>query len=251
MQNISSILHYSTIDIRFLEINLQQLSKFSKEIIIPICTHLFEGSRENEKLLQKSYEIISKYPKAKYILFDWEGVKQNPAYYHTLSRQIGTNMATSDWILFVDADEIVDDVFIDWFKTVKHTTRKYWLTCFWYFREPTIRATTNEGCGLLIRREQCNWNLNLREERQQLFVGDFHHGGYDPIFIGETTLMHHYSWVRSKDEMIKKVRNWGHKGDTNWVDLVENEFTHDFNGTDFIHGYDYIIVPDKFNIGGI
>ena len=61
-------------------------------------------------------------------------------------------------------------------------------------------------------------------------------------------MIHHYSWVRTKDEMLKKINSWGHKGDRNWIELVESEFSQDFKGVDFIHGYRYQTVPSAFDI---
>ncbi|GAX59997.1 hypothetical protein SCALIN_C05_0082 [Candidatus Scalindua japonica] len=52
----------------------------------------------------------------------------------------------------------------------------------------------------------------------------------------------HYSWVRTQEEMIKKVQTFDHKSDLNWISLIENQFSQDFNGTDFINGYEYEIV---------
>jgi hypothetical protein len=39
--------------------------------------------------------------------------------------------------------------------------------------------------------------------------------------------------------MLKKVRSWGHKEDRNWEDLVEKEFSQEFSGKDFVHGYEF------------
>ena len=55
-------------------------------------------------------------------------------------------------------------------------------------------------------------------------------------------MCHHYSWVRSKEEMLKKVVSWAHSTDKNWVELVNEEFTRPFNGTDFVHGYQYEVL---------
>ena len=55
-------------------------------------------------------------------------------------------------------------------------------------------------------------------------------------------------WVRTKEDMINKVKNWGHKNDKNWIDCVEEEFGRSLNGTDFIHGYSYTQVENKFNL---
>ena len=236
-------------DFRFLETNLKQLSKFSDEIIIPICDHFFNGEPEDQALLNESFTVMSKYPKCSVYVFQWEGSKEHSGYYHNLSRAIGTEIATSEWLLFVDADEIVDDEFGEWFDTVKDTDNMYWLTCYWYFREPVYQSTSVEGAGLLIRKSSCRWNIHNTVERQQLFDHTLVHGHRYPILSkSNVPMMHHYSWVRSKQDMLKKVRNWGHQKDKNWVELVEEEFTRPFNGTDFVHGYQYRIVGNKFNI---
>lgn len=246
---IDVVLQYSTLDYRFLKVNLEQLSKFADTIIIPVCSRLFNGEPENKELLAKSYEIISNYSKCSVYEFEWEGPKENPAYYHNLSRAIGTSVSTAEWILFLDADEIVEDSFQEWFETVKDTTNSYWLTCYWYFREPIYQATRQESAGLLIRRSQCTWNLEVRAERQQLIGMNTVNGDIYKILSKEGhPLVHHFSWVRSKEEMLKKVQNWGHKHDKSWTDLVEQEFSKEFDGTDFIHNYNYVTVDNKFNL---
>jgi hypothetical protein len=236
-------------DFKFLKANLVQLTKFSDEIIIPICDHFFNGTPENNELLEKTFELIRKTTNCTGYLFEWEGVKPNTGYYHNLSRAIGTELSTNDWLLFVDTDEIVDDGFGDWFHSIKHTDNSYWLTCYWYFREPIYQATKAESAGLLIRKKDCHWNLDLREERQQLFNHKLINGDHNLILSKDNKpFIHHYSWYRTKEEMLQKVENWGHKNDTNWTDLVEAEFSRPFNGTDFVHGYQYNIVENKFNI---
>jgi hypothetical protein len=46
--------------------------------------------------------------------------------------------------------------------------------------------------------------------------------------------------------MLQKVSAWGHANDTNWVELIEEEFSREFSGTDFVHGYEYEIIEKKF-----
>lgn len=163
---ISSILQYSTIDFRFLETNLRQLSKFSSEIIIPICNCLFNGQPEDEIALRSSLDVISKFPKARVVYFKWDGIKENSGYYHNLSRFLGTKEAQNEWLLFLDTDEILTDEFQQWFDLIKDEDKIWWFTCHWYFREPIYRATSTEAAGLLIRKKYCNWNLDIRNERQ-------------------------------------------------------------------------------------
>lgn len=247
---ISTIIQYSTLDFRFLEANLKQVSKFSDEIIVPICEHLFDGRPENAELLQQSIDIISKTPNAQAYTFEWSGPQSNTGYYHNLSRALGTSVANGDWLLFVDTDEIVDDNFKPWFDMISSTDNHYWLTCYWYFREPMYQAMRTESAGLLIRKEKCNWLIDVRSERQQLLsLPNCINGDYTPIVgLDGKPIVHHYSWVRTKQEMIDKVSTWGHKHDRDWISLIEEEFSRDFNGTDFVHGYSYNIVNNKFNI---
>ena len=257
---LSAILQYSTIDLKFLDLNLRQLSKFSDEIIIPMCDSLFDGKLENYEKLQESFAIMAKYPKVNAFLFEWEGKKDNTAYYHNLSRALGTDAAKGDWLFFVDADEISDDNIIEWIPEAMKRDFTYWLTCYWYWREPIYRAKQVEGCGLLIKKERCNWQLDVRPERQQ-----FHHSTYNFVngqyqsivgFDG-IPMMHHFSWYRTKEEMLLKVKNWAHSTETshfsntngkNWEQLIEEEFSRPFNGQDFMHNYQYDIVENKFNI---
>jgi len=246
---ISTILQYSTLDFRFLKVNLDQLSQISDEIIVPICDHLFNGEPENQELLKKSIKIINSYPNSQAYTFEWQGFNPNPGYYHNLSRLLGTQIAKNEVLFFVDTDEIVDSKkFNKWIKTEYKKDTTYWITCYWYFREPIYQSKSYEGCGLLITKDKCNWNINIRDERQQLHTGKWIHGGYNHILVDGEPIMHHFSWVRTKEEMLKKVQNWGHKNDTNWVDLVEKEFQESFKGVDFIHGYSYNIVDNKFNL---
>lgn len=248
---ITAILQYSTIDYRFLKCNLDQLSKFCDEIIVPICTHFFNGQSEDPDKLQASKDIINSYTNTKILMFEWTDPSKSPRYYHNLSRKLGTDIAKNEWLLFVDTDEILSNEFIPWFESIKDTNNSYWFTCYWYFREATNQATRVEGAGLLTKKNYCNWDLDSEHERQQLFreLPNFTNGhDYPIVSLSGRPMMHHFSWVRSKDEMLTKVKNWGHASDKNWVALIEEEFSRPFNGTDFVHGYSYNIVENTFNL---
>ena len=249
---ISTVLQYSTIDLRFLNSSLYELSKFSDEIIIPIYDHFFNGEKEDSDKLKKSIDIIQSYNKANAYIIKWQGLNYSPSYYHNLSRLLGTEESKNDVLFFLDADEIVDaDLFNQWMLSDYNKEYTYWMTCYWYFRLPIYQSKKTESAGLLINKKWCNWNLHVKEERQQLFsaVPKLINGDKELILSKyKTPMIHHYSWVRSKEDMIKKVQNWGHKKDKLWVNLVEEEFNREFNGTDFVHGYDYNIVENKFNI---
>ena len=60
--NITTVLMYCSNDFRWIEKCVEQASKISNEIIIPVCDHYFDGTSENRELLNKAYEILAKYP---------------------------------------------------------------------------------------------------------------------------------------------------------------------------------------------
>ena len=55
-------------------------------------------------------------------------------------------------------------------------------------------------------------------------------------------MFHHYSWVRTKEQLLRKVASWGHNWERNWTEEVEKEFSRPFNGVDFVHGYEFVEV---------
>jgi len=61
-------------------------------------------------------------------------------------------------------------------------------------------------------------------------------------------MVHHMSWVRTEAEMRRKVSTWGHSGDADLTAKVAEEFRRPFNGTDFIHGYQYDEVPPPVDL---
>lgn len=251
---ISAIISYCTNEINFLEAQLKQASKFSDDIVIPICKNLFNGEKENKKLLDKTFDICKSYENVNIIMYDWQGVKEHNSYYNNLARKIGTENAKNSWLFFLDVDEIVSDQFNEWFSSRKNLDHSWWLSCNWYFREPTYQAICNQGSGFLVPKKYCEWNLYNKLERQQLFQYLYDQNKITASGIKETydkyqnKMVHHYSWVRSYENMKKKVMNWSHKSDRDWVDLVEEEFSRPFNGTDFVYGYNYNIVENYFNI---
>src|SRR5690606_51952 len=128
-----------------------------------------------------------------------------------------------------------------------HTALK--LANYWYFREPTNRAKQFEDTIVLAQRKALDQEIllhqNERDAIYNLLPGPKRRCVTD---CDGLPMFHHYSWVRTYDEMLKKVRSWGHKNDRDWSSLVHEEFASPFRGTDFVHGYSYDIVKPSFDI---
>jgi len=247
--HVATVINYCTNEYRFIHKCINNVSLFSSQIIVAVCNSFFDGKPENRYLLNRTYE---ENPDALFIEFQYDEnlFMRNGAHFpHNLARWIGYKYLNSDieYILFIDADEIVDgalfkkwldqDIFIN---LAAMTFRSYW-----YFRKSFYRARQTETLGVLISRNSIT-KTKMFHNRERNAMLQTPAGLVFP-YEGEP-FFHHFSWVRTKKEMLRKVSSWGHKNDRNWVELVEQEFTGTFSGRDFVHGYDYDIVKSFMDI---
>ncbi len=258
-QSIAAIVNFCSNESRFIGPCLEQAQMFAKQIIVPVCDHFFDGTVENRALLEQVYRA---HPHCLFVEFPFIPAEIprrifkdiTPAHFwHSCSRLIGASFLHEDIeaVLFLDADEIPDGArFSEWLDASDyhhHSVMK--MANYWYFREPENQAVTWEDSIVLVQSRALSPEIILRqEERDALY--DLLPGPKRRHVTGADgkPMFHHYSWVRTKEEMLKKVQTWGHKADCNWADLVHKEFTAPFQGTDFVRGYQYKSVTPYFNI---
>jgi len=148
----------------------------------------------------------------------------------------------TNFILFLDADEVLDGTrFEQWlavYPLSKMNVIK--LANYYYFREVFYQAETYEDSAVLARKNLLTEPMimdfldrdksfrDIPEPKARMVLG-----------TDNQPLVHHYSWVRNEEEMIKKVSTWGHSHERDWVQLVKDEFANGFTGVDFVHGYKY------------
>jgi len=246
--NITTIIQYSTIDYKFLKYCINEVKKFSNQIIITVADHFFDGSPENKGLLEKTYEenqevefVPIKYDPSLSLLFT--------RYWFAVSMIKGATKVNKDaeYVLLIDTDEIIEGTkFIEWLNNFNYKDyNAIKLAAYWYFRETKFRALNIEWAGLLIKKKFLIERLILHPWLR--FGMYFRIPGEkisNALGIDDEPMVHHYSWVRNKQDMLKKVTTWGHKSDRNWIPLVNKEFETEFteNSTDFIYGFRYRIV---------
>lgn len=239
---LGTVICYCTIDERFIRDCLNAAIEISDEVVVPVSSHLYDSTPEN---LESINNLSKEYPSVVFKVFDWLP-GHHPRYWHNTSRVIGNSLLSNDidWVLFIDSDEMVEPKpfkkFID--SDSFNSCDSYKLGCYWYFREKNIRAKTLEDSPVLVRRELVNINVNdLCSEREQL-----HEHLSVPkqrmILLDGQPFIHHYSWVRTKEQMLQKVKAWGHSSDRDWVALIEEEFSRPFNGKCFVHDYIFEII---------
>jgi hypothetical protein len=240
----SVVVSYCSLDKRFIQSLVKEVSKFSNDIIIVYFDKLLNGIPEpvDEVKSLLSHNTTIKYLELQYI------ENTEPRYFHNLARWEGLKEAKHENILFLDADEIpegdtmksvLDRGLLDSYDAVD-------FACHWYFRSAKNRAVQKEECGLLVKKSIIKKDMMFTQSERWSFrtSGKFRYLPRAQTQNGP--FMHHFSWVRTKEEMLTKVSAWGHKNDKNWASLIEEEFSRDFNGKDFVHGYRYDQVEDTF-----
>lgn len=257
---ICTIVNFCSNESRFIKPCLEQLSLFSSQIIVSLCDHFFDGTPENRPLLE---QIYAAFPDCLFVEYPyvpqnipkkiWKAV--DPAHFwHSFSRLAGYSFIdeSMETALFIDTDEIPDGKrFAEWLESSdyrQHTVLR--LANYWYFREPCNQALRFEDSVVLAQKRALGSEVLLKQEERDA-IYNLLPGPKRRHVMGTdgTPMFHHYSWVRTQEEMLKKVRAWGHKGDRDWERLVNEEFTAPFRGTDFVHGYSYKTVKSFFDIG--
>lgn len=238
---------------------MEQASLFSNQVIVPICDHFFDGVPENRPLLEQIYAAFPKvlfveYPFIPHRIPKKIFAKIDPAHFwHSLSRLIGASALEEgiEMVLFLDADEIPEAArFIEWLGCSDyqlHTVLKF--ANYWYFREARYQAEIWEDSPVFVQRRALDPPLLLcQEEREAIY--DSLPGPKRRMVVGVDgkPMLHHYSWVRTEEEMLRKVRAWGHREDRDWETLIRQEFSSPFKGTDFVHGYRFQTVEPAFKI---
>lgn len=256
---VATVINFCTNESRFIESCLEQALIFSRQVVVSVSSHFFDGTPENRSLLEKIYAA---FPQCYFVEYPFVPKKirgnilksvGHEHFWHCASRLVGFHCLKEeiDTVLFLDADEVADgervQQWLDCSDYQKHRVLK--LANYWYFREPCYRAETFEDSIVLIQKkfltadllihpdERCSLYNSLSGPKQRMVTG-----------VDGQPLFHHFSWVRTQEEMLKKVRSWGHKKDRDWESLVAQEFSSPFKGIDFVHGYRFSYVNPPFSI---
>jgi hypothetical protein len=246
--NVSVLISYCSVDNKIIRALIKQLLIFTDDILVARYDKLFNGKHEKLDDLEDVRDANPEKIKVLYLPF----IAGKPTrYYHNSLRWEGIKYTKYDSLIFLDSDEILDGNIVKLmlengiFSNIQAAS----FASYWYFRSAKFQSLQTEDLGLFIQKKLVTEKLMFTELERRGVENTQHIKFIRALALKTGPFSHHYSWVRTKEEMISKVTCWGHKNDKNWVPLVEEEFSRDFNGTDFVHGYSYRIVPDYFKIG--
>jgi hypothetical protein len=242
---ISVAVSYCSLDAAFLEPLLREASKFSDDITVVATDHLFNGEPEDLKVF---YEITSKFPSVTTFVQKWSNSRP-VRHWHNASRWEGVVRTRHPWVLQLDGDEVPDGARMkEYLEQCDFAKDGYAFECYWYFRSPRFRSQTTAICGLLMPKKHLTRSFIFTESERGEFRNRADLSVEEHIVWQGKPVMHHFSWVRSKDVLLKKVSSWAHKADRDWKSIIEEEFSHPFSGTEHVHGFQYDTVENTFNI---
>jgi len=241
MNKLVSIISFCTHDIRFLDKCLSAVKPFSDQIIIPVCDHFYNGEKEDIALLEQVYQ---KYLEVDFVEFAYskEEVYGTPSrlipgspgwaqHWHNSARLVGTFFIKSeiDCVLFLDVDEIFsEDIrqvpFWD-YAAIRFAT-------YWYFKTAHNCASVTPNGPLLVKRNLLTTHLLLDEDERMGIFNKIEGKKEQEFLVENRPIVHHYSWVRTKEEMRKKTKRWGHHWERDWAVLIKEK-------RDFVRNYSY------------
>lgn len=230
---VSVVINFATSEAPFLGPCLQGVAPFAEEVIVSVCDHFFDGLPEDRELLEAIYRAHPHVHFVQYPFSEKNFYGGHSAYFwHNIGRMIGVHFAKADYVLFLDADEIVEGERLKkWLSTLRETRAAY-LAGYWYIGEATFRSEVIERTSLLVEREAIRYDALMHAQER---AGTYHFvEGKKLDWVGEEApMVHHYSWVRSREGLRRKVESWGHRSERNWREIIEEGFS----GEDFVHGY--------------
>lgn len=234
----------------FLKPCIDAALKVSNKVIVPFCTHFHDGTEQDQTLLLRS---ANENPKAEFVQFDY--YKSESSRWHcNASRKIGIMLAPeeTDYFMFLDTDEIiVPELFNAWWKEQQlNPLISYKLSNYFYFRDFKYQCKELQDSIALVKKGQFTQDQFIFHENERSGVFDYvpyNLKARNVTYQGKP-FIHHYSWVRSKEAMLKKVSCWSHNKDKDWASLVEMEFSEPFRGKDMIFGFEYNTVEPYLDI---
>jgi hypothetical protein len=258
--NIGTIILATTDDIQFLHAIIRQSLYFSSQIVVSFGSHFYNNEAENEGLIKN---VMNYYEKENKIIFVRYNIPDDyipgldvkmDNYWHCHGRWVAIKKLKNDieYVLLLDADEIPEGAnFFNWLD--KGDYKKYdcmKLANYWYFREPTFRAinTIEDSIVFLKKWHVDNIHLTMQTGERTATYNICTGNKIRNLMNFDRPMFHHYSWVRTYKQMIRKIDSWGHKMERDYTSLINEEFSRPFKYTENLFGRTYTNVDNTFNI---
>jgi len=266
MSGVGVVINFCSNERLFINQVLEQCSKFTKHIVVSYGSHMYDGTPESENIKGTIDYLKFKYPSVAFLEYkvdltiphsDLKGVVKRPtAYWCNLARWQGIQhlKAVVDWFLFLDADEIPEgDVLGEWFAEAKLQERNvYKLANYWYFKSPHNQAERYEDSILLVHKMHLTEDAVFHDDERDGIISVSQASQIRMVMSkNNKPMIHHYSWVRTKEGIAKKLKTWAHRDDifknANIESIIDFMYKNE-DVNDFVHNYTYNKVENRFQI---
>ena len=260
MEKLAIIINYCSNERMFLNTLLKNACNITDTIVVSYGNKTYDGVDDNVAHLNYYQRI---YPTVKFVQYNVDltldiqhmrgVIHRRLAYYHNLARYTAVLNLDShvQWVLVLDADEIADaSRFKQWFMSMTlDDNTAYKLATYWFFKEVIFRAKTTEDSILLIHKKYLTeQNIFHDNERDDLIQYSKCKLIRDVKGIDGKPMFNHYSWIRGKEGLRKKLNSWAHKDElfpNNTTDEIVDYIYKDNNVNDIVHNYEYDIVENN------
>lgn len=230
--------HFCSDDAMFLREMLTQTKIAGVPVSVVFFDCFFDGEPENLEIIG---DLQREYPWATWVRLPMP-LDRDPWHLHAVNRWAGCQALPPEitHVLFLDSDEIPEGKRLAEVPLVEALM----VHGYSYWRQPTIRCNQTTPIGLLLTRRFCTKQriLENKQDRKGMRAGLRCPEFAQPI-------IHHFSWARPYEALLRKVQRWGHKDDKPWVHLLEEHWSQPFNGRDFLKRSStrtYSTVPNPF-----
>ncbi len=257
---LSTIINYCTNDYRTFAKCVEEVKKFSSQILVVTCDHFFNGEPEDRELLHSTY---AEFPEISFIEFAhakdelYSPYVNCPRedtdfmdYMHSTTRFISFFFIdqAAEYVLYLDSDEIIEgDQFVKWLKSKEYENYDAvrWLQHY-YFRSAYFQAEDFQIGGLFAKKDKITLSALMHNKYDR--CGIYHNiegRKTEGISFMDKPFVHHYSWVKTKAECLLKAKSTPLHWEKDWDKIIEDEFSRDFQGKDF-DGRSYRILEKTY-----
>ncbi len=286
-QRLVTIVSYCSRERAYLDAVVRNARQFSDLVVLCVGTRLYTGEREDldvpAALVSEEDEGRGLGAVSVALYEVHESALSTPIVLHNAAREAGVDAARGwmrhdpFWALLLDGDEVPDGPRVRaWWdgaagcavrEAGSRTAHK--MANYWAFLSPRLVARPTEDSVLLAHSDLLVRNA-LRHPRERDGVYIWHltsQVGAGDLRVERDVrgddgqpLFWHFSWVRDWDgcggagdggraALKAKVRNWGHRDDRDWAELIDRAFDAlDVDAgavpeRDFVHGHELVLLP--------
>lgn len=260
---IGIVINYCSLERMFIDALLQQCTQITPHVAVSYGDRLYNGVPEDTTYVTTF--LKRKYPFVKFVpyevniaqdMYKLPGVVKRPtAYWCNLARWQGMQaLPNVDWFFFLDADEIPDsERLLAWLKeNTLDPAYSYKFANYWYFKDVIHQSTTYEDSILCVHRKHLSKEAVFHDqERDGILEVSAIPQKRMVLGVDQLPMFHHFSWVRSKENLAKKLATWAHRDDlfkNAPIEGIVHAIYRNDEVNDIIHNYTYQRVANRFDI---